>query len=328
MRAMNRNLMGGGSQLTNLMESLERRTLLSGSAGPMAPVSDDRFEPNDSIRVVEQMDEGSENCPNLGAVEGETVLKTLRLVDRRDVFRFVLNDAAGEGDLVRILFDNKRGNLDLRLLNSDGEVLMQSISKKNKETIRLDGLAAGEYFAQVIGRSQATNSNYRLVLNIAPKVHDDNTDDGSDDNGGDNDANPIPPGGLMPPEDLWEAGNDSIDEVRQATEGGVYSPNFGAIGESRSMMEFKLSDSADFYRVVLADGVGPHACVRITASDGLNLALFNSAGEPIRFADAYMGQDTVSFEGLAGGEYFIRVTHYALDNPTNVDYGLIFNFPS
>jgi hypothetical protein len=296
------------------VESLEGRSLLSSGTGPIAPVSDDRFEPNDSIRAVDLMAEGGVNGPNLGAVEGQTVLKTLRLVDRRDVFRFVLNETGGEADFARIIFDNRKGNLDLRLLKADGEVLAQSITKKNKETVSLNGLAAGEYFVQVIGRSQTTNTNYRLVLNVLPEAPG---------NGGQ-----VQPAGLPPIDDLWEPGNDSIDEVGQAPEGGLYSPNFGAIGTSRTMMEFKLADTADFYRVVLADGVGPHACVRITASNGLDLAIYNSAGEQIRFADASMGQDTISLAGLAGGEYFLRVTHHPIDNPSSVDYGLIFVFPA
>lgn len=312
-RMMNHSNMG--------LENLESRVFLAA----VGPVSDDRFEPNDAVKQVTKAAPGASGSANFGAMEGEKVLANVKLFDARDIFRFELT-APGEGnDLARIKLDNRKGNLDLRLMNSNGQVVRESVSKKNNEVVSLSGLPAGEYFIQVVGRAGAKNANYRLVVNIAPKEtppDDDGGDQGGDDGGSSGGGG----GGVQTPEDAYETSNDSIEQVRLLSPGAPNSANFGLINSSFSLMNLKLSDSHDIYRFELSENRPSHACVRIASMEPMNLILFNSEGQSIALADAYNGVDTIMLNNLAAGEYFVHVSHYALENPTDMDYGLQFNF--
>ncbi len=310
----------------NGLETLEQRSLLSGSMGPRP---DDRFEPNDNAAQVIAAPEGAAGSSNLGAFEGHAEYRALRLVDRRDMFRVVLNADGEAGDGVRIKFNNRQGNVDMRLFNAAGQTVGKSLSNTNSESISLAGKAAGEYFLQIIGRKNATNSNYRLWVDIEPKQSDDSGDDSGQD-GGDSGSSGSGGGGSLGQPDLldddYENGNDSIAQVRALATGGT-SANFGLINQSFSLNSLKLSDHVDIYRFELSADRAAHACMRVASLEPLNMVLFNSAGQSIALADAYNGVDTIGFTGLAAGEYFVQVSHYALDNPVNVGYALTFSFP-
>lgn len=311
------------------LEALEQRSLLSGSMGPRP---DDRFEPNDTAAQVMTAPEGVAGSSNLGAFEGHAEHRALRLVDRRDMFRIVLNAEGEAGDGVRIKFNHKQGNLDMRLFNAAGQTVGKSLSNTNSESISFEGQAAGEYFLQIVGRKNATNSNYRLWIDVEPKQVDNGDDDSGTDGGGDDGTPDQGSGGggnLGQPtvlDDDYENGNDSIASVRGLAAGGT-SANFGLINQSFSLNSLKLSDHADYYRFELSADRAAHACVRVASLEPLNMILFNSAGQSIALADAYNGVDTIGFTNLAAGEYFLQVSHYALDNPVNVDYALTFSFP-
>lgn len=323
----------GLTKQVHALESLEQRSLLSGSMGPRP---DDRFEPNDTAAQVIAAPEGVAGSSNLGAFEGHAEHRALRLVDRRDMFRIVLNAEGEAGDGVRIKFNTKQGNLDMRLFNAAGQTVGKSMSNTNNESISLEGREAGEYFIQIIGRKNATNSNYRLWIDVEPKQVDNGDDDGGTDGGGD-DGTPDQGSGdgaggggnLGQPtllDDDYENDNDSIAQVRALATGGT-SANFGLINQSFSLNSLKLSDHVDYYRFELSADRAAHACVRVASLEPLNMILFNSAGQSIALADAYNGVDTIGFTNLAAGEYFLQVSHYALDNPVNVDYALTFSFP-
>jgi hypothetical protein len=278
------------------LEALESRQLLSG-----AP--DDRFEDNDLPRTVVRAAEGATNSPNLGAVSGQRVIRTLALCDAADVFRIRLTSAGVAGNFIRINFNNARGNLDLQLLGASGtRILASSLNNSGPETISLDGRAAATYFIRVLGKNGATNPNYTLTINAPTGVI------------------------VNPNEDAYE-NNDTLEQASAGAPGAANSPNLGAISAARSISNLKLSDTYDIFKFSIASTVGATTpkFVRIDTAAPLNLVLYNSAGQSIRNAAAYLGQFSIDMTGLAAGEYFVQVTHFALGTAGTYNYGLTFN---
>lgn len=303
----------------HLLEQLEPRLVLSGGMGPM---TDDPFEDNNSVRAVNRQEAGGEGSANLGEVDGmgRIVLTNLRMADRRDLYRIQLRETGGEFDYVRLNHNVKRGNLDLMLLNQRGNVLLRSQGNGNVENISLEGVPAGTYFVQVIGRKFQSNPNYQLSLSVDWKEWEHPFGD---------DDQPLDdfPSATPLPDDAYERGNNTFAQVR-AQPLGPNSPNLGPIASSFNIQNLKLSDTRDIYRFEITSPMAFGSSIRIHAFEAMNVFLYNSLGNTIGMADGYNGNDTVSLGGLGVGEYFIAVTHYALDNPPGFDYWLQFTLPS
>lgn len=308
-----------GRATDTLMENLEPRIVLSAAMGPYV---DDAYEDNNSIAAVNAQEPGAPNSANLGEVDGmgRIVLQGLRMADRRDLYRIDLRRDAGEFDYVRLNHNVRRGNLDLMLLNNRGKVLLRSQSNANIEHISLDGLPAGSYFIQVIGRKFQPNPNYQLSVSVDWKEWEHPF--------GDDDAplEDFPPS-IPLDDDMYERGNNTIAQVR-AQPLGPYSPNLGPISSSFNIEGLILADTRDIYRFELTAPLAFGSTIRIHAFEAMNVFLYNSWGNTISFADGYNGNDTISLGGLGAGEYFIAVTHYALDNPPGFDYWLQFTLPA
>ncbi len=305
---------------SEMVEHLEPRLVLSGSMGPMV---DDALENNNSLGAVRAKPESTHggDSANLGQVDGEgrIVLSKLQLADRRDLYQIKLDRDGGEFDYVRLNHSVRRGNLDLMLLNNRGKVVARSQNNGNVENISLDGMNAGTYFIQVIGRKFQTNPNYQLSISVDWKLWEHPF--------GDDDAplEDFPVGNL--PDDPYETNNDTIGQVRQVPV-GPNSPNLGQISSSFNLQSLKLSDTRDIYRFELSAPLGFGSSIRIHAFEAMNVILFNSLGSTISLADGYNGNTSLSLGGLGAGEYFVAVTHYALDNPPGFDYWLEFTLPA
>lgn len=127
----------------------------------------DVMEPNDSIAQVDRRPEGGNNSPNLGPCGPERVIGGLTIHDEddEDLFRFYMNDTGAPGDEIGIEFDASEGDLDLALLDDAGLMIRYSHSSGGDESISLEGIGEGWYYALVLGFDDATSTGYSLTVN-------------------------------------------------------------------------------------------------------------------------------------------------------------------
>lgn len=276
-------------------EALEGRQMLS-TTGP-----DDRFENNDLPRQVVQRVEAATNSPSLGTIQGQRIIRQLALVDSADYFRFRTAATSTSANFVRLNFGNANGNLDLKLIGASGKtVLRQSIGNTGTETINLNGLAAGIYFVKVEGKGGQTNAVYRLTFQLPT-------------------APPPPP---PPPADDAYEDNDTREQVALRAP-GVNSPHLGNFS-ARTVTGLILNDTYDIYRFTALSSFGSSAFIRINSTASLDMVLFNSANQPVRSSEAYLGQNTINLSGLLNDNYYLQVTHYALGTEGPFNYTLTF----
>jgi hypothetical protein len=137
-------------------------------------VTDDRYEQNDSLG----------GAARLEISNGQFSANSL-VANDDDWFQFTVPQNPIPGSNINIGFSNAQGNLDLYLYDQNGYYVNASYNWWDGETIYLDNLPGGTYYAQVTGYG-ATNPNYSLNINaqgggIAPPTT------GSDDQFEDND---------------------------------------------------------------------------------------------------------------------------------------------
>ncbi len=98
----------------------------------------------------------------------------------KDFFRFAVTDGIAGAVDIQIDFDNNKGagDLELRLYDSTGMLIDQSMGFGDVESITRDGLtggeplAIGEYVLEVYGFNAAVTSDYQLTLAIDPILTD------------------------------------------------------------------------------------------------------------------------------------------------------------
>ena len=105
-------------------------------------VTEDAYEPNNSKAQVDAATAGAANSPNLGVVGQVTTIANLAMMDdSEDWFRFQTTATGGRNDYVRIMFTNAQGNLNLDLLDSQGNLLRRSQALSDNELVSLEGSA-------------------------------------------------------------------------------------------------------------------------------------------------------------------------------------------
>lgn len=139
------------------------------------PTDPDLYEPNDSAAEVANREMTLGHTPNLGPcapfkqIEGLTIDSPTD----EDFFRFYVNSSAPQSAFVRISFLHAQGDLDLRVVDEQGNQVGASAGVSDSEFVSMDGWAPGWYFAQVYGFSGAENA-YDLYIdppqNGAPTV--------------------------------------------------------------------------------------------------------------------------------------------------------------
>jgi hypothetical protein len=125
---------------------------INGSAPIILP--DDSYENNDTF--------GSSF--NLGTLSANRTISGLKLADASDWYRFTTVAPGTSASSVSISFTNSQGNLQLALFNASGAQLATSLTTGNKETISLNGRAAGTYYVRVYGNAGVHNPNYSLSI--------------------------------------------------------------------------------------------------------------------------------------------------------------------
>lgn len=119
----------------------------------------------DGPRTEDEYETGSANpfaAYDLGLLGGSVTIPHLILRDSQDWFRFTTSAAGTVGDAVTISSDRTNAPLRLSLYGSASgfaEPLATSTAGGNATTVSLQGLPAGEYYAQISG---AKNPSYSL----------------------------------------------------------------------------------------------------------------------------------------------------------------------
>ena len=126
----------------------------------------DAYEPNESAAAVSKRLAGAPNSPNLGPANPKRVVEDLSLLlNDEDYFRFYSNHTATDADFVRIDFLDSFGDLDLALLDDEGNEVARSEGTVDSEIISMEGLAEGWYTVRVFGKDGDLNPSYRLAVN-------------------------------------------------------------------------------------------------------------------------------------------------------------------
>ncbi|SFH57310.1 clostripain-related cysteine peptidase [Planctomicrobium piriforme] len=90
-----------------------------------------------------------------------------------DWFKFTLASSGRASDKLWIDFDNTRGALKIELYNSNGGRILGFPSPTE---LSLSGIAAGTYYARVVGASTSDSNRYTLNYELQPKVTSDQDD--------------------------------------------------------------------------------------------------------------------------------------------------------
>lgn len=144
--------------------------------GTPPPGQPDLYEPNNTMQQVINAPEGGLHSPNFGSVTQIKMVDFLSIHDGSDVdfYRFILGRTGTEGDYVRIDSPfNQSGDIDMQLLDANGNVLDVSDDPGNFEQISLLGAPSGAYFVKVYPFSGYL-PRYRLTIqpagNRPPKI--------------------------------------------------------------------------------------------------------------------------------------------------------------
>lgn len=243
-------------------------------------------------------DDAYENNDTLGQARAlpaaNTVVLTGVMADSQDFYRFSLAGPAKAGSSVSIDFANAQGDLDLRLLDSRGQLLRSSAGVGDRELIDLSGLVAGKYHVQIFGYAGSYNPSYQLTLDAAAE-------------------SAAPP---AIPADAFESNNT----LSSAT-------NLGSITENKQWGNLTLTrGDKDFFKFTLgsAGSAASEVLVNFRHSQGdVDAELLDSAGKRIAISQSVGDQERFSLEGLAAGSYSLRV--YGYKGAVSPAYGLVIN---
>lgn len=120
----------------------------------------DRLESNDLPAEATGIDQSQR-------INGLSIHANADGTDNVDYFRF---DSSGTGS-VNLTFDHDAGDIDLIIASLDGEQTRTSTSLTDNESVSLDGLGAGTFFAYVYGHENATNA-YDIEFELHEVVAD------------------------------------------------------------------------------------------------------------------------------------------------------------
>ncbi|MEW6358544.1 MAG: FG-GAP-like repeat-containing protein [Planctomycetota bacterium] len=258
---------------------------------PTAPASiaEDWAEPND----------GSGTACDLGQVQLTNTYTGLTIDDdpaEEDWFQFEITNTGQPWHQVMIEFQNSQGDLDLEIYDNTVTFIAGSYGVTDSETVSLDGLAAGIYYARIYGFAGATSPDYTLTIDA--------------------------PGPI--PED-WAEQDDTMAtayDLRSLAGVNVFSD---------LTMDESANESAkdDWFRFATqGTGTADHE-VRIDflhREGDLDLYLYDASGALLASSTGVGDGEVVGLKGLRAGIYYINVHGYA--GAVNPDYTLTIEAPT
>ena len=120
-------------------------------------VNPDKYESNDSMK----------KATKLYTLNGEKALSGLSIHSDTDVdyYRFSILEKGSADDCITLTCPARLGDLDIEILNADGEVAAYSRTAEDEDTVSLNGLDIGEYYIRVYGGTDVVN-NYTLNWHV------------------------------------------------------------------------------------------------------------------------------------------------------------------
>jgi clostripain len=136
---------------------------ISAPNGTATPINPDNLEPNSSFATATNLDQVNK----LSGISGLTIHS-----GDTDYFKFTTTKAGTAANSISIAFENAQGDLQLELYKEGSTTTPLKFSKgtTNNETITLDGLAAGTYYAKIFGNSATVANSYQLYLDVPTEV--------------------------------------------------------------------------------------------------------------------------------------------------------------
>jgi hypothetical protein len=122
------------------------------------PPRDDAFENNDSLATAHW----------LGSLTSTKTVSNLVMWDSADWYKFSTPVPNETNSAVSINFVNANGNLDLKVFNSAGVEIGESLTSNDGESVSLAGTSAGTYYVEVFSASGDVNPNYSLTIAPTP----------------------------------------------------------------------------------------------------------------------------------------------------------------
>ncbi len=244
---------------------------------PPRPLTADAKEPNNT----------SAAATFLGELRGDAAWDGLSIDTAGDAdwFKFVTVAAGEAGHAVAIDFTHAEGDLDLRLFNAAGVVqLAASTGNGDAESVSLQGLPAGTYYAKVSGFAGATQPAYRLRVSA--------------------------PVGATPADRLEENGGNQTRKTASV----VQTPGQSKLEGDQSLVDLTLNTAAghadeDWFKfTTTGKGTAQHSVTLISpaANGKLGLELYNAAGKKIAAGVGGNGSLVASLKGRAAGTYYAR----------------------
>lgn len=117
-------------------------------------------------------------------------------------------------------------------------------------------------------------------------------------------------------------GDDSYEENDSINA----ASNLGTLTSRRTLSNLVMADSADWFRFTTSGAGTSSSSVSMTfshAQGDLDLRLYDSAGNLVRYSDSASNSETVSLNGLAAGTYYVQV--YGYNGARNPNYTLDVN---
>ena len=244
--------------------------------------SSDRFEANNTLATATDL-------RTVVGIVGWDDLSIHSATDK-DFFKIVTTEAGTTDNYVDVLFSHSGGDIDAKLLNSQGATVRSSVGVVDNERLNLAGLPAGTYFVQVYGYSAAKNS-YRLSVN-APGAE---------------------------PADRFEANNT----LATATD-------LRLIDRELELSDLTLhgAGDVDFYKFSIPAGAAASNYVQASFSNAggdINLRLRKADGTFVRGSTGTVDNERISLDGLAAGAYVLEV--YGASSSVSNNYSLRFDAP-
>ncbi|MDA8817387.1 cadherin domain-containing protein, partial [Planktomarina sp.] len=248
---------------------------------------------------------------NIAAAQIAVTNSNFHDADDKDFYRFSLNDDNLLG--LEVLFSHIDGDLDIELLDGDGNWIDASTTGSDNEYISLSGLAAGTYTLNAYGYNAATIDNYSV------RFVEESTENWTDsyDNYWD-----------------WQQASEATNFTSDIYEDNDIFDNaatLGAISTNISLNNLTIDSSgdADWFRFTYDQSTRVNVGISFDgAAADLDMELFTAPNQNFiteNWIDGSYGVDgneEISLFGLASGDYYVKIYEY--NDATIANYELSF----